>query len=201
MGWKGFNPSRKHTCTTGDLDQEAVEFSASTGVQKVQRSRSETSGDKNRFFRIVDLTSHTLLQACFCNFRDVSPLMSIYDLSHLECTVMGAGGQKPKMGFVREWGRIKQLSWVSHSLTVSLISLILEQTFAMLEGHQDGKNVALRGHFLQKENGVSPYLYRFYCCCLARKVTLSPISPFLSKDFFSTNLPELFFFFYIKILS
>lgn len=102
VGWKGFNPSRKHTCTTGDLDQEAVEFSASTGVQKVQRSRSETSGDKNRFFRIVDLTSHTLLQACFCNFRDVSPLMSIYDLSHLECTVMGAGGQKPKMGFVRE---------------------------------------------------------------------------------------------------
>ena len=63
--------------------------------------------------------------------------------------------KKRKLGFAREPGRTKWLSWVSYShdcLNYShclpiLISLFLEQTFAMLEGYQNGKGLAMRGLF------------------------------------------------------
>lgn len=63
--------------TIGDPDPKAVECSAAPGVQRDQSRRAEASGDKNSFFRIMDLTSHTLLKDCFCNFIDIHPLMSV----------------------------------------------------------------------------------------------------------------------------
>ena len=65
------------------------------------------------------------------------------------------------MGFARELGRTKWPSRVSHNpdysfhpqpLLPTMISLIQEQTVAMLQGHYDGKRLARKGHFLQKQN-------------------------------------------------
>ena len=42
-----------------------------------------------------------------------------------------------------------------HCLLI-LISLIQEQTFATLQGHQDGRSLAMRGDSLQKHSGFHP---------------------------------------------
>ena len=82
----------------------------------------------------------------------------------LKYTVVGEGMQKPKYAwFARELGRTKQPSWVSHIPDSSfglpiLISLIQEQTVAMLQRHQEGKNLAMRGHVLQKQNGLHSHV-------------------------------------------
>ena len=39
-----------------------------------------------------------------------------------------------------------------------LISLIREQTTDILQGYQDGKSLAMRAHFLQKQDGLHPHL-------------------------------------------
>ena len=70
------------------------------------------------------------------------------------------------MGFAREPGRTKWLSWVSHSVDCLIyngylhifLSLIQEQTVAMLQGHQDGESQPVRDHFSQKRNGFHTYV-------------------------------------------
>ena len=61
-----------------------------------------------------------------------------------------------KMGFSRELGRTKWCLGFPIALTVCfiysqcsliIISLIQEQTVAMLQGHKDGESLAMRGHF------------------------------------------------------
>ena len=47
----------------------------------------------------------------------------------------------------------------SHCLP-TLISLIQEQTVAMLQGHQDGRSLAVRDDFLRKQNGLHPHVLR-----------------------------------------
>lgn len=58
------------------------------------------------------------------------------------------------MGFAEEPGRIKWPSWFAKCVVFTnhclphIISLILKQTVAMLQGHQDGKRLVTRGNFL-----------------------------------------------------
>lgn len=61
--------------------------------------RSEVSGDKNYFSRIMDPLGQTLLVDCFCSLTEVSPPMSAHNLSHLKCTVVVKRHAK-----TTEWG-------------------------------------------------------------------------------------------------
>ena len=86
-----------------------------------------------------------------------------------------------KLGLARELGRTTWPSWVSQTLARCLIydhlsilaSLIREQTVASLQGHQDDRRLALRGHFCGSRMNfihTSHNLYRF-CYCLFMKVS------------------------------
>lgn len=68
------------------------------GVQRVQREESEASGDTNYFSRITDLTSQTLSIGYFYSFAEISPKMSVYNVSHLKCIMVGKRMQKLKNG-------------------------------------------------------------------------------------------------------
>lgn len=62
----------------------------------------------------------------------------------------------------------------SHFLSI-LTSLIQEHTVAMLQKHQYGQSLALRGHFCRSWMDhilhMCHSLYRFCCCCLCMKVS------------------------------
>lgn len=110
--------------------------------------RSEASGSQNSFSRIMDLADQTLWVLCFCTFIEVSLPRSIYNSSHLKCTVIGEGMQTLKNGVCQVAGG---LSWIpynpncfigSHCLPI-FISRIQDQTVAAVHGHQDGTSLVL----------------------------------------------------------
>lgn len=93
-----------------------------------------------------------------------------------------------KMGFAREWEEPSSHLGFPRAPTVcliyshcfpTLISLILEQTVAVLRGHQDDKTLVMRGQlffsfFWQEKQWTSStcvITFRFCCCCLCRKVS------------------------------
>ena len=49
--------------------------------------RSEPSGDKNRFSRIMEPTGQISVVNYFCKVIEVPPPMFIHNLSHLNCTI------------------------------------------------------------------------------------------------------------------
>lgn len=92
---------------------------SSCRYSKSQRKEFEASRDKNSFPRIMELAGQMFLVDSFYKFMKASPPMSIYNLNHLECTMMGEGMQKPKkcvlFCFSRKPGRTKSQLWVSDS--------------------------------------------------------------------------------------
>ena len=121
------------------------------------------SGGKTNFSRIVGLASQTLLVDCFCKCMEVSPSVFIHNLSHLKGTVVGEA-EAEKRGLP---GSLKEPSGLlgfpialtvcliySHCLCLS-ISQSREPTAATLKTSRC-KSSAIRGHFLQKQNGPHP---------------------------------------------
>lgn len=56
----------------------------------------------------------------------------------------------------------------------TLISLVQEQIIAMLQGHQDGKCLAKRGHFSAEAEGTScmyATIFRVWSCCFCMEVS------------------------------
>lgn len=58
--------------------------------------RPEATGSKSSFPRIRDLAGQSLLVDCFHKLINVSSPMSIHNLCHLSCTMVGEGMQTPK---------------------------------------------------------------------------------------------------------
>lgn len=92
---EGLRPSREHT----NDNKNTVIIHTNWQLNEVQLQvcqgstgrRSEASGDKSNFSRIMNLTSQTLLVDYFCSFIQISPPMSVHNLSHLKCPVVGEG--------------------------------------------------------------------------------------------------------------
>ena len=95
MAVESLRPSRKHTIDNKNTVITHTKWQLNeVQLQVCQGSRgrrSETSGDKSSFSRIMDLTGQTLLVDYFCNFIQVSPPMSVHNLSHLKCPMVGKG--------------------------------------------------------------------------------------------------------------
>lgn len=78
---KVYNSSGKHTHNYRNILVITTKWQVNEVHQQVpegyKRGAWRPLGSKNGVSRVMDLTSQTLLIDCFCNFIEVSPLMSI----------------------------------------------------------------------------------------------------------------------------
>lgn len=136
---------------------------SSCRCSKGQRKEFEASRDKNSFPRIMELAGQMFLVDNFYSFMKASPSMSIYNLNHLECTMVDEGMQEPKkcvlfcFVFPRKPGRTMSQLWVSHGPDCSFN---LQPSFTHLNSSDSGvdfchvtriwgwRSLAMRGYSL-----------------------------------------------------
>ena len=108
------------------------------------------SGNRHSFFRIMDLTGQTLVVNCFYNFIEGPPPVFIHDFSHLNCTMVGEGMQKPKNAVCQGVRKSQAPSWVSCSpdRSLNLQPLFAHHDFSdseagccLLQGHRGGRSL------------------------------------------------------------
>lgn len=102
MTGEGFSQSVKHTYNNKNILTTQAKWQLNEiKLQVFKRSRgrsSEASENKTSFSRIMKLAGQTLLVDCSYNSVEVSPPMSIHNLSHLKCTMVGEEMHKPEKG-------------------------------------------------------------------------------------------------------
>lgn len=120
---KYFAPSRKHWQSTVNCRLMKSSHSCLIGT----RRRFKTPGNKPIFSRIIEHKGQTLL--IDCNFVKVSTPMSIYNLSHLKCTMVNEEVQKLKNRVCQGSRKSKSiLSFLYLCWFIKLLTIICTQT-------------------------------------------------------------------------
>lgn len=131
------------------------------------QKRSEASENKNSSSQDYGSGRSGIAGRRFLQFVEGSPPMAIHNLHHLKCTMVGEGMQNPKYGICQGAGK-KQVAILDFPHPGWLLNwqpLFTYLNFSdpgaercHVTGHQEGKSLAMRGNFFQKQNRLHPHM-------------------------------------------